>query len=262
MKRAWKWGLAAIAGTSVAAWALWPSAKQASRRAFTAKNAGPMPLRDVMALPFGMTPESYEKDVREFVASIGVGQNQWNDRMPTGVPSWIQQASAHQIKTWGERSKALYPNIKTKESPAYIELYRGPWANVYLFESGAWRWTSRNRYGQHAPGKSTNLFGAAAAAAGYVLPMVPGVGTAANAALQGAIALGQGKSLKDAAFAAVRGTLPPWGQVAFDLGVGVALQGKSIDQAAIDAGLQQLEAQYPGARQAYNDGKDLAKGAK
>lgn len=97
-----------------------------------------------------------------------------------------------------------------------------------------------------------------AIAGGYVLPLVPGVGTAANIALQGAVALGKGKSLSSAILAAARGALPPWGQVAFDLGVGVA-SGKPVDQLAISAALKQLGEKYPQAAQAYADGKALAK---
>lgn len=207
---------------------------------------------EIAAIPTTWTLPGYTNSVKNLA-----GMNTYTY---SGAPQWLRDLAVSQDKVWGQRRAPLMPQVQGKESTAYKELYRGPWVPVFLFENGRWQWTSRNRYGQHAPGTSTNLWGAALTAAGYVLPMVPGIGTAANAALQTAIAIGQGKSLDEAALAGVRGALPPWGQVAFDLGVGVALKGESLDQAAINAGLNQLEAKYPGAKKAYADGRDIAKG--
>lgn len=92
-----------------------------------------------------------------------------------------------------------------------------------------------------------------------VLPYIPGVGSGAAAALAGVIALGQGKSLDEATLAAARAALPPGAQLAFDLGVGVVLEKKPVDQAVTDAALNQLDKQYPGSKAAYAQGKDLAK---
>lgn len=63
---------------------------------------------------------------------------------------------------------------------------------------------ARDEYGRFYKGVKGNPLGAVLAAAGVALPFVPGIGPAASAALAGLIALGQGKSLKDAALAAAR----------------------------------------------------------
>lgn len=84
-------------------------------------------------------------------------------------------------------------------------------------------------------------------AAGYTLPHIPGLGSAANAALQAAIALGQGKSAQDVALAAARGAMPPEVQVGFDIAAGIAA-GQSVEDAALEATF----ARYPDARVGYN----------
>lgn len=62
------------------------------------------------------------------------------------------------------------------------------------------------------------------------LPLPPG----SRAAIASAIALGRGKSLKDAALEAARSELPPGAQMGFDIGVGIA-NGAPVDKAALDA---------------------------
>lgn len=118
-----------------------------------------------------------------------------------------------------------------------------------------WGWSLTDEYGRpyEGWGYGGNPFKTVLAIAQQVLPLIPGMGTAASASLAAAIALGQGKSLKDATLAAARASLPPGAQIAFDAGVGVA-SGQPVDQVAINA----LDAQYPGARAAYEQGKKLA----
>jgi len=117
-----------------------------------------------------------------------------------------------------------------------------------------WGWALTDEYGRayEGWGYGGDPFKTVLAIAQQVLPLIPGMGTAASASLAAAIALGQGKSLKDATLAAARASLPPGAQLAFDAGVGVA-SGQPIDQAAISA----LDKQYPGARAAYETGKAL-----
>lgn len=81
---------------------------------------------------------------------------------------------------------------------------------------------------------------------------MPGVGTAASAALAFTIAIGEGKSLKDAVIAGARAAIPPQYQYAFDLGVGIA-SGQGVDEAAKQA----LFAKYPEAKAAYETGEKL-----
>jgi hypothetical protein len=130
-----------------------------------------------------------------------------------------------------------------------LDVYR---SGIGLIQVDAW--------GREPCGIPGDPFGALVTAAGFVLPYVPGLGIPASAALAAAVALGKGKSLKEAALAAARSALPPYLQVGFDLGVAVA-SGEPLDKAAVDAAL----AYVPGARDAYDKGKavyDLAKKAK
>jgi len=110
---------------------------------------------------------------------------------------------------------------------------------------------TEDEYGRPAKGVPSDQLGFMLQAAGFALPFIPGVGPAASAALAGAIALGQGKSLKDAALAAIRGALPLQAQVAFDLGIAVA-SGEPVDEAAKNALLEYV----PGGKEAYNQAKD------
>ena len=103
------------------------------------------------------------------------------------------------------------------------------------------------------PGVNFNLAAAVVDVAAKVLPYVPGIGTAASAALGAAIALGQGKSLEDAALAAARASLPPEGKLAFDIGVGVA-NGKSVDEVARSETMKYI----PNGESAYQQGRALA----
>jgi len=168
---------------------------------------------------------------------------------------------------WAKRTARLgIP--KTKEDPKYTELYyTGPWVHVLSpglvgpgVKINGLPVVEVNYYGQtpKSEGGGIDALGIIGMVGNYTLPYIPGYGTAANAALQATVALGQGKSLDEAALAAARGALPPYGQAAFDLGVGVVLQKKKPDQAIIDAALTQLETKYPGATAAYNKGRQMA----
>lgn len=152
--------------------------------------------------------------------------------------------------------------------PETDSLYDGPFYSViapYQMNASTgkpkgWQVLHLNKYGYMPFGPEgsggLNVLDVIGMAGNAFLPYIPGYGTAANAALQGAIALGKGQSLKDAAMAAARGALPPWGQVAFDLGVGIA-NGKPVDSAAKEAALNYLDSKYPSARQAYEEGKNF-----
>lgn len=109
--------------------------------------------------------------------------------------------------------------------------------------------------GTYGGGSTFNVLGTLAQLAGMVLPFIPGIGTGASIALGFVVALGRGASVQDAAIAGARNALPPGpARMAFDAGVGVAIQGKPLEQAAQDALFQQ----YPQAKAAYNQGKQLA----
>ncbi len=124
-----------------------------------------------------------------------------------------------------------------------------------------WGWNPTDEWGDayEGWGVSSDPLNTVLLVTTTVLPYIPGVGSAASATFAGLVALGQGKSLDEAAFAAVRAGLPPGAQLAFDLGVGIVLEKKSVDQAVTDAALNQLEKKYPGSKAAYNQGKALAK---
>lgn len=110
-----------------------------------------------------------------------------------------------------------------------------------------------DEYGRGPQGVGVNALATFAGVAQLALPYVPGIGTGAAFALNAAIALGQGKGLKDAFVSAARATVPAHLQLAFDIGVGVAA-GQPIDELALDA----LEQQYPGSKATYAKGKDIA----
>lgn len=92
-----------------------------------------------------------------------------------------------------------------------------------------------------------------------ILPYIPGYGTAANVALQATVAIAQGKSMKEVALAAARAALPPGAAYAFDIGVGLVLEGKSPKDAVVEAAITELDKKYPGARIAYEQGQSMAK---
>jgi hypothetical protein len=200
-----------------------------------------MPKERIAALPTGVDYQAY--------LSKGFDPNVWN----------AQQAEY--LKRYEGLGKPT-----NKDDPRYTLLYyTGPW--VYVPTKGmvgpgvkvnGKYVVELNYYGQgpKSEGGGVNFLDIIGNVGNLTLPWIPGYGTAANAALQGAVALGKGKSLKDAGLAAARGALPPYGQIAFDMGVGIA-SGKSVDSSAKEAALTYLETKYPGARAAYNKGKAL-----
>jgi len=204
----------------------------------------------------------------EAVAALPPGLS-YTDYLDTDFNSWLW---ASQQNTWAQR-RALLGTPKDKNDPKYNELYySGPWVLVYapeklsMSEGGVSLSgkdvVSRNWYGSNpkSEGGGLDALGLIGMVGNYTLPFIPGFGTAANVALQGAVALGRGESLDNALIAAARGALPPYAQVAFDMAVGVYM-GKQVDQAALDAGLDYLESKYPGSKQAYKDGLKIAKDA-
>lgn len=113
-----------------------------------------------------------------------------------------------------------------------------------------------DEFGREPQGLPSNFGTTFLQVAQDVAPMIPGVGSGASAALAFTIAIGQGKSFKDASLSAARAALPPQYRYAFDLGVGIA-NGQGVDTAAKEAFFQQV----PGSREAYAEGEALAKKA-
>lgn len=115
-----------------------------------------------------------------------------------------------------------------------------------------------DEFGRSWTGVSGGPFGTLLKLAGFAVPFIPGVGPAASAALAAAVALGQGKSLKDAALAGARAAMPggELGKLAFDAGVGVA-SGQGLDAAAERAFAGYLAQEQPEALAAYQAGKKL-----
>jgi len=112
----------------------------------------------------------------------------------------------------------------------------------------------RDEFGRGAEGVGANPLKTFAGVTAMVLPYIPGVGTGASAVLGATIALGQGKSLQDAALAAGYYATPAHLRFAYSLGVGVVFQNQPIDQAA----LQAIETQYPGATAVYQKARKVA----
>lgn len=117
-----------------------------------------------------------------------------------------------------------------------------------------------DEYGRPWHGVSGNPFSVMLKAAGITLPFIPGIGPTASAAIAAAIALGEGKSLEDAALAAARNAMPggALGRMAFDFGVGL-VNGAPVDEAADKAFMSYLAEENPDAIPAYNAGKKLGK---
>lgn len=91
--------------------------------------------------------------------------------------------------------------------------------------------------------------------------LIPGLGTAVRAGMVGVAALGRGMSLKDAAIAAARQSLP--GRpvaAAFDIVMGLA-HGRRIDAAALDAARNQIPGRAARARASIPLCKQLKRGA-
>lgn len=96
--------------------------------------------------------------------------------------------------------------------------------------------------------------------AAMVASFVPGIGSGVAAALAAADALSQGRSIDDAALAAVRNAIPGGqiAQAAFDMATKVA-KGENVGTAALETARAQLP---PGAQQAFDVGVAMIAGKK
>jgi len=254
VKRSVKW----IAGSAVAALGALLGLSLLSKPARAGVPSKP-PTNQPLALPPGWDAKRYDAFV---VRALGETPRYNAQYYPSPADAAeLARLYAYQRNVWNGRASAFFA-LYGRERDAAGLFRAGPWFRIAVPSMSGWSVASLNRYGQGPQGFKGGLdaLGIIATIGNYTLPNVPGVGSAANAALQGAVALGKGQSLEDAALAAVRGSLPPWGQIAFDMAVGVAA-GKDVDDVAVEAGLAALEQKYPGARQAFSDGKAAAKTA-
>ena len=166
----------------------------------------------------------------------------------------IDKYNAKIVQGFGMRRGSLPADA----NPSHIDSYGHE--GVWLYRWGVQGITNSHtvtvvdEYGRLVAGVGNDFGAALLSTAQAILPYVPGIGSAASAALATAIAIGQGKSLKDAALAGARAALPGPAQMAFDLGVAVA-SGEPIDTAAKNA----LVKQIPGGPAAYEQGKAVAK---
>jgi len=172
------------------------------------------------------TPEQAGFDLKPLNATIMAGFAKRREGLPVNASSHIDEYGTEGVWTFGTGLTAV------------------PGKGIVVTDE----------YGRPASGVGINLGAALLNTAQTILPYIPGIGTAASAALSTAIAIGQGKSLKDAALAGARAALPAPAQMAFDLGVAV-ISGTPVDKAAKDALLKQI----PGGPTAYEQGKTLAK---
>jgi hypothetical protein len=151
---------------------------------------------------------------------------------------------------------AAFPDASPMNADKYSSRIVAP-AGGYGGQNSSFDNAAKDEFGRYYQGLAWDPGGFAAQVAQVVLPYVPGLGPAAAAALAGTLALGRGESLKDAALAAARAAIPAAYQLAFDLGVGVILQGQSPDAAAKTALLSYLgpeaNAYYEQAKQTATD---------
>lgn len=203
------------------------------------------------------------------------------------LPDKLQALWAEQEKTYAARSlsmqqqhkdfspapdkysKQLLLVFRPEHTVPYSTMLAVPVSQTYttkLVERGFqyvnWGWFPTDEYGRPyegwGAGGGFDFLTTISMIGNTVLPYIPGYGTAANVALQATIAFAQGKSMKDIALTAARAALPAGAQYAFDLGVGIVLEGKDPKDALVDAAVNQLEKQYPGAKQAFLEGKAMA----
>jgi hypothetical protein len=146
-------------------------------------------------------------------------------------------ASIRALKTPQERLGALLAAFPDAH-PMFADKYSSRIDN----SSG----TARDEFGRGYKGGPWNPVGFAVQVYEQVAPVLP-IPPPAKAAIAAAIAVGRGKSLKDAALDAARSALPPTAQIGFDVALGIA-NGESVDKAALDA----LWANYPEAKYGYD----------
>lgn len=184
------------------------------------------------------------------------------DKKTTFIPPYMAQQLATMQQVFDTRFQALLTAhsdaspMPDKYSHASLLIFRLPNATGFQPVDKLYGWYWSDEYGRpfEGWGVSTSPLSMALVIVQTVLPFIPGVGTAAAATLAACIVIAQGKSLKDAAIAAARASLPPAAQVAFDAGLGVA-NGQSIDEATKQA----LFKQVPGGQKAYEQGKAVVK---
>ena len=118
---------------------------------------------------------------------------------------------------------------------------------------------SQDEYGRFYKGVPGDPLGTLLTTAKIAAPFVPGIGPAAAAALAGVIALGQGKSLKDAALEAAKAALPggPLAEMGFNAAIAVA-SGEPVDEAVMNTFFEK----YPQAKAGYEAGLKAYKQAK
>lgn len=136
------------------------------------------------------------------------------------------------------------PNESLQYTTILVDEYGGRWPG---------------KYGQDSSGIADGLKVIAKTAAPTLL-LVPGWGPAAYVAVQLYLSQGEKASLRDTAIAAGRSQVPGGaaGQLAYDFGVGVAIEGESPKEAAINAAYNQLT---PEQRAAFDYGRKVAKDA-
>lgn len=184
------------------------------------------------------------------------------DKLPPygEMPQELKAVYDYMKARWAERQRLLPKDAKPYWQDGYatehflVAPYPYPMGGPFASAAANVDQWGRPAVAEHGMGGGDPL-GAVLTAAGYVLPFVPGIGPAAAATLATVIALGKGKSLQDAILTGVRAGLPLPARVAFDLGVGVVLQKKPIDQAAKQALIDQI----PGGQKAYDLGVAQAK---
>lgn len=165
----------------------------------------------------------------------------------------VLQGYANAVASGFNKRRPLLPPDASPTADGYSR-DRLAWLQLSDVTGGNYNGQITDEWGRHYTGVAVDAFGAALQAAGFALPFIPGIGPAAAAALATAIAIGQGKSLKDATLAGARAALPLPARIAFDAAVGVVVQGKPIDQATEDA----LTGAIPGGKNAFAKGKALA----
>lgn len=159
----------------------------------------------------------------------------------------------HAQQTFYERRKMLPKDAYGTQDSYTKEKYILP----SVLPNGQPSFGSVDEFGRPPAGLPQNFGATLLQVTAQVAPLIPGIGTAAGTALAYAIAIGQGKSQRDALIAAARAALPVQYRLAFDLGVGIA-SGQSVTEAAKQA----LFAKYPGSKQAYAKGKSLVTAVK
>lgn len=200
------------------------------------------------------TPESMRPD--KYVHGWPGGLDKRNEMVKLQQSNHADQAMvlwSQAQAVFNERRKMLPKDAYGTQDSYTKEKYILP----SVLPNGQPSFGSVDEFGRPPAGLPQNFGATLLQVTAQVAPLIPGIGTAAGAALAYAIAIGQGKSQRDALIAAARAALPVQYRLAFDLGVGIA-SGQSVTEAAKQA----LFAKYPGSEQAYAKGKSLVTAVK